>query len=249
MNDDYDPEKERLFQIQRDMQPRTDTTPHMENYRYVGGADLTDRDGLIVGCFVVIDCQDNFKVVYQKCTEMKVDFKYKAGLLCFREGPVVIALYREFCQKCPDIKLDVILCDGSGEWHMRGVGLSSYVGVELQVPAFGVFKKFLKIGPELDENNVLQEAHQKCKNIGDYIILEHEIKNGTKVRCAVMKTMDGPYFDPIYVTPGHLIDLQSSIEITKRLCRYREPEPLRLADRISRKYIDDKNNRFHYRPS
>ena len=198
-------EKQRLFQIQRDMQARIDNTPHIENYRYIGGADLTDRDGMIVGCFVVVDCQDNLKVVYKKCTEMKVDIKYQAGLLCFSEGPVVVELYGEFCQNCPDIKVDVILTDGSGEWHTRGLGLSSYVGVELQIPALCVFKHFLYIGSEHEKDAVIEEARQKCQNIGDYIVLEHVIRNGTKVRCAVMKTMNTPNFDPIYITPGNLI--------------------------------------------
>ena len=62
MTEDYDPEKERLFQIQRDIQSRIDNTPHIKNYRYIAGADLTERDGLFVGCFVVVDCQDNLKV-------------------------------------------------------------------------------------------------------------------------------------------------------------------------------------------
>ena len=71
----------------------------------------------------MVDCEDNLKVIYQKCTEMTVDVPYYSGLLGFREGPVVIALHNEFCEACPDIKLDVIITDGSGEWHPRGFGL------------------------------------------------------------------------------------------------------------------------------
>lgn len=246
--DFYEQEKERLFQLQREMQSKIDTTPKLTEYRYIGGADLTDRDGMIVGCFVVVDCANDLKVVYQKCTEMKVDIQYYAGLLCFREGPVVVSLYREFCQNRPDIKVDLILCDGSGEWHTRGFGLSSYVGVELQVPAAGVFKHFLYIGSDHNKDEVLEEAHKNCKNIGDYIVLNHTLKNGVNVRCAVMKTMKNYNFDPIYISPGHLIDFDSTVEIVKRLCRSREPEPLRLADRISRKYIENKTNKFHYAP-
>ena len=66
--DFYEQEKERLFQLQREMQSKIDTTPKLTEYRYIGGADLTDRDGMIVGCFVVVDCANDLKVVYQKCT-------------------------------------------------------------------------------------------------------------------------------------------------------------------------------------
>ena len=245
---DYNKEKERLFKIQRQMQSQINNTPELKQYRYVGGADLTDRDGMIVGCFVVVDCQDNLKVIYQKCTEMKVNVPYFAGLLCFREGPVVVSLYREFQQNCPDIKLDVIICDGSGEWHTRGLGLASYVGVELNIPTIGVFKHFLYIGSDHNKDDVLDEAHQSCKNIGDYIVMNHTLRNGVNVQCAVMKTMRKHYFDPIYISPGHLINFNSSIEIVKSLCHSREPEPVRLADRISRKYIQNKTNKFHYTP-
>ena len=179
---------------------------------------------------------------------MQVDMKYQAGLLCFREGPVVVNLYREFANKRPDIKLDLILTDGSGEWHPRGCGLSSFVGDELKMPVVGVFKNFLKIGSDYEGDEVVEDARLKCKNFGDYIVLDHVIKNGTHVRCAVMKTMNTRNFDPIYITPGNLCDFDSAIRIVKSLCKQREPEPLRLADRISRKYIDEKTNRFRYTP-
>ncbi|KAK8837199.1 hypothetical protein M9Y10_036625 [Tritrichomonas musculus] len=244
-----DKNKERLFRIQREMQRRIDNSHQLVNYHYAGGADLTDRDGMIVGCFVVIDCQYNFKIIYKKCTEMRVTVQYQAGLLCFREGPVVVALYNEFKEKCPNINLDLIICDGSGEWHPRGLGLASYVGVELQIPTIGVFKNFLYIGSQHNKEEIIEEAHQQCINNGDFIIMEHTIRNGCKVSCAVMKTEYGRYFNPIYISPGNLIDLNSSIEIVKRLCRFREPEPTRLADRISRRYIQNKTSKFYYRYS
>lgn len=232
---------EEFFRIQDQMQSRINNTPHIGKYRFVGGADLTDRDGMIVGCFVVVDCQENNKVIYQKCTEMKVDFKYQAGLLCFREGPVVISLYNEFCQNMPDIKLDVILCDGSGEWHYRGLGLASYVGVKLQIPTIGVFKNFLSIGPDFPRKSVIQKARENCRNIGEIIVLDHQIESGRIVRCGIMKTTNCNDFSPIYISPGNLIDFDSSIEIVRNLCKFREPEPLRLADRLSRQFIREKS--------
>lgn len=72
-----------------------------------------------------MDYKEKMKVIHSKCTEMKVDVPYVPGLLCFREGPVVTSLYIDFCQIQPEIKVDIILVDGSGEWHMRGFGLTS----------------------------------------------------------------------------------------------------------------------------
>jgi deoxyinosine 3'endonuclease (endonuclease V) len=54
-----------------------------------------------------------------------------------------------------------------------------------------------------------------------------------------MRTTDSVPFRPVFISPGHLIDFESSIRITRQLCVYREPEPLRLADRISRRFVQE----------
>ncbi|KAK8839232.1 hypothetical protein M9Y10_032161 [Tritrichomonas musculus] len=239
-----DPKAETLFKIQKEMQKKLSqiNAVDFEKVHYVGGADLTCKDDLFIGCFVVVDFKDEMKVIYSKCTEMRVDVPYVPGLLCFREGPVVTALYREFCLAHPEIKIDVILVDGSGEWHIRGFGLACYVGIELGIPTIGVFKQFLYVGSEHSRDSVHEEAQTKLQNIGDVLKLQHVIENGTEIHCGVLKTTDTKPFREIFVTPGHMIDIDTSIEIVKKTCIFREPEPLRLADRISRQYQSEKQN-------
>ncbi|VDP95024.1 unnamed protein product [Echinostoma caproni] len=50
--------------------------------------------------------------------------------------------------------------------------------------------------------------------------------------------------NPVYVSPGHLISLETACEIVLRMSKFRTPEPTRLADQISRKKIRqiDENN-------
>ena len=99
---------EKFFKIQCNMESKINNTPHIDKYRYIGGADLTDTIfdfffdfslsleificavslvfALILDfyfhlhyhqhyswCFVVVDCQDNLKVINQKCIEMITD--------------------------------------------------------------------------------------------------------------------------------------------------------------------------------
>ena len=50
--------------------------------------------------------------------------------------------------------------------------------------------------------------------------------------------------NPIFVSVGHRISLETSIQIVIKCCRYRVPEPTRQADVRSREYIrrDQKAN-------
>ena len=42
---------------------------------------------------------------------------------------------------------------------------------------------------------------------------------------------------PIFVSPGHLLSLESCWALTQMSCRYRVPEPIRFADRLAREKV------------
>lgn len=234
--------EEFLCAKQMEMRAQINRIPHVENVRYVGGADLTVEGDLMVGCFVVVDLTNDSKPIYEKCTELNVDVPYIPGLLCFREGPVVMALFQDFKANHPEIKLDILLVDGSGEWHPRGFGLACYVGHETGIPTIGVFKSFLNVGSEHKGKEVQNAAQTQCPNKGDVMLIQHNLEDGYHIECGVLRTTDSNPFKPIFVSPGHLIDTESSIRIVKGMCHYREPEPLRLADRVSRQYVREKHH-------
>jgi deoxyribonuclease V len=55
---------------------------------------------------------------------------------------------------------------------------------------------------------------------------------------AVLRTRNN--VRPIFVSPGHLVDIESSVEIVMScVSGFRAPEPLRTADRLSRKLKRD----------
>lgn len=49
---------------------------------------------------------------------------------------------------------------------------------------------------------------------------------------------------PVYVSVGHRIGLEDSVRIALGCCRYKNPEPLRLADLEGRAYIREKYGRM-----
>ena len=107
---------------------------------------------------------------------------------------------------------DVLLIDGHGILHPRKCGLASYVGLMIDKPTIGVAKNLL-CGSIL-ENNYIEF---------NKTILGYRLKNNRK---------------DIYISVGHKISLETSIDIVKKLTIKSEfvPEPLRIADIYSKKH-------------
>ena len=229
--------REWMEKTQNEMRKQLDISHNLTGIRYVAGADLTFDGDLYVGCLVVCDINDLSKPVYSKCTAVNVDIPYIPTFLCFREGPVVLQMLKEFQDSNTGINIDLIIVDGSGVWHPRAIGLGAYVGLKSGIPTCGVSKTYLYLGEGKRPKEIQAESQNRCPNKGDYWINEYTIDDGTKVQCAIMRTTDSHPFNPIYLSAGYYASLESIIPVIKSLCHYREPEPVRLADRISRRYV------------
>ena len=131
---------------------------------------------------------------------------YIPGLLAFREmavlGPLAV---RAGTLWSPD----VLVIDGHGISHPRGMGIASHVGVVTGFPSIGVAKKKLVGRVE-----------------GNYIVY-----NGERV-ARVVRTRGG---SRIFVSPGHMISLEDSASlIMKYMGSHKLPEPLHIADVITK---------------
>jgi deoxyribonuclease V len=144
-------------------------------------------------------------------SEAPQGFPYMAGLLAFREGPAILAAWERLKHK-PDL----LLIHGHGTAHPRRFGLASHIGLWLNLPTIGIAKTRLygfqaEVGPQ----------------VGDWSRLLDE-KESDHVIGAVLRTCENA--NPIYVSPGHLIDLEHSTEFVLACSRgCRMPEPLRAA--------------------
>ncbi len=147
--------------------------------------------------------------------EVPLLFPYIPGLLAFREGPAVVAAWEKL-QTQPDL----ILFDGQGIAHPRGMGIASQMGLWLERPTIGVAKSRLygrhaAPGPRRGDSTPLCDEHDPRRVIG-----------------ASLRTRPG--VQPIYVSPGHLIDLEHALAFTLACCTgYRLPEPIRQAHRAA----------------
>jgi deoxyribonuclease V len=137
------------------------------------------------------------------------EFPYIPGLLGFREVPALVHAYRHL-SICPDL----IMVDGHGVSHPRGLGVASHLGVLLDVPTIGVAKSIL-VGkaeaPLAEEAGSRVPLMWKGKEIG--MLLR------TKRRCS-----------PLIISAGHKVCLETACELVLHcLRRYRLPETTRQA--------------------
>lgn len=195
----------------------------------IGGVDVSNnlRDpASMVYASAVILKKDDLLIEEKAAVAQQQLFPYTTGFLSFREIPALVAALKEL-KKLPE----VILVDGHGISHPRGLGIASHLGVLLDIPTIGVAKSILVGHPA----GSLGEAK------GETIPLVWKGKEiaacvRTKARC-----------NPIIVSVGHRISLKSAIEIVLQCCsRYRLPEPTRqahLAANECRKYYAEAHSK------
>jgi deoxyribonuclease V len=136
------------------------------------------------------------------------NFPYIPGLLSFREIPPLLNAYRQLTQPP-----QVFVCDGQGLAHPRRFGLACHLGVSLRIPTVGCAKK--RLCGEHDALGVERGTATPLRCQGDKVGYVLRSRNRVK---------------PVYVSPGHLADVDSSLALVIRcLGRYRLPEPLRQA--------------------
>lgn len=142
----------------------------------------------------------------------RVCVPYIPGLLAFREMVVLApALLRILSTQ----NADLVVVDGHGIAHPRGLGIASHIGVTFQAPSIGVAKKKLFGREALVDNRkvVVNDAGEPIAVV---------IDSGRKSR--------------IYVSPGHRVSLWSAARLVKSMLKKgrRLPEPTRVADLITK---------------
>ena len=201
--------------LQREMAGRVLQQPlDISKNETVAGADIsfnkfshntfpeTIYAGIVVLKFPSLEIMEKSGVV------SRTKFPYIPGLLSFREIPALLEAWEKL-QNTPDI----LICDGQGMAHSRRFGVACHAGILMERPTIGCAKSVL-VG-KFEEPEIVRGSWQKMIHREETVGAALRTKN--KVA-------------PVYVSPGHLIDLPTSIEV--RLCcdsGYRIPEPTRQA--------------------
>ena len=178
--------------------------------RTVAGVDLSPPDkttGLVRGAVVVLSYPE-FEVLEVATAEDRPLFPYVPGLLSFRESPVLVQAL-ERLNTTPDL----LLVDGQGIAHPRRFGIACHLGLLAEIPTIGCAKSRL-IGT-YEEPGTERGSWTPLQNKGETI-------------GAVVRTRSG--VNPIYVSPGHRVDLETSVRWALACSpRFRVPIPTRQA--------------------
>lgn len=174
----------------------------------IAGGDCSyDRHSQSIGAAIVVQKIPEFEIVEISHIIRPVSIPYIPGFLNFREGPVFVQAFRLL-----KTKPDITLVDGNGIAHPRRMGLATYVGVILDICTVGCAKKpfFPYESPGTQRGKSSPFLNKEKKQVG-----------------ICLRTRSG--IKPIFVSPGHKIDIQASRHFVLLSSRFKIPEPLRLA--------------------
>lgn len=230
-------------QLQKELREQVKIVPLRESIersvnevRLVGGADVSmsmfAKDGF--AGFVTLSRNELTgafdKPVDHAVVKEKIKFPYIPGLLSFREIPMLLLAWKNL-----QARPEVIIVDGVGIAHPRRLGIATHLGLILGMPTIGCAKSLL--------TGTYVEPANEPGSIS-YIYEKFRSSDGAvpEIIGAALRTKKN--VKPVFISPGHLITLEESIELVKKcLLRHRVPETTRFAHNMVNKYrIEDEKN-------
>ncbi len=191
--------------------------PSLTKITHVAGCDVSYfSSGEACAGIVVLEIPSLKLVEYRfHCYSPKID--YIPTFLAFREVSGLVKAYQKLFNK-PDL----IVVDGNGILHPHKVGLASHLGVLLNKPTIGIAKRLL-LG-HFDEEILVRNRSAPV------------MYNNQELGTAIVTDLNSK---PIFISPGHLISIQTATSLILRYICQRLPEPIRLADKLTRDTVKD----------
>jgi len=206
---DWEMTPREAVELQKSLRERVRLQPLTKKIRTIAGADISfNKFEATVYAGIVVLKLPTLEVVEEVGVVSETKFPYVPGLLSFRESPSVLEAWAKL-----KTEPDAVMFDGQGIAHPRRVGIASHVGLLINRPTLGCAKSVL-----------VGKYEEPEKERGSWTEL---IDKGEIVGAAVRTKTN---VQPIYVSPGHLIDLEGAINLTLQSDGgYRQPEPTRRA--------------------
>lgn len=196
-------------ELQKQLRERVRLVPLTRPVASIAGADISfNKYSPTLYAGIVVLALPSLEVIEEVSVVSETRFPYVPGLLSFREAPAVLEAWAKL-----KTEPDAVMFDGQGIAHPRRIGIASHVGLLIARPTFGCAKSVLvgKYAEPPKERGRWTELTDKGERIG-----------------AALRTKTN--VQPIFVSPGHLIELDDAIQLTLACDGgYRQPEPTRRA--------------------
>src|SRR5262245_1836081 len=197
------------IEVQRRLRNLVRLRPLARPVNTIAGADISfNRFSETVYAGIVVLSLPDLRLIETAGVRRVANFPDIPGLLSFREAPSMLEAWEKL-----KTKPDVLMLDGQGIAHPRRCGIACHVGVLLDWPTVGCAKSILvgrygDLGLEAGSRSPLVDK-------GEQVGVARRTKNKVS---------------PVYVSPGHLLDIDSAVGLVLRSAtNCRLPEPTRQA--------------------
>ncbi len=206
-------DKEKVKEVQKRLARQIVLAPLAKDPEFVAGADAAFLETKVVGA-VCLYTYPALEPVEEAYSIKEITFPYIPGYLSFREGPAIIEAIGRL-RRTPDL----VIFDGQGIAHPRGLGVASFAGLALGIPTIGCAKS--KLVGTYTEPGARKGSRRPLKHGGRTI--GAVVRTKTKTRA-------------VFVSPGHMVDIETSVRIVLGcVTRYRLAEPVRCADILTKR--------------
>jgi len=183
----------------------------------IGGVDVAyEVSGKRACCVITVFSYPDMQLLSHSFFSGETGFPYIPGLFTFREGPLIEQAYKRL-ETLPEL----LIFDGQGICHPRGIGIATHMGIFLDIPSVGCAKS--RLFGLYNEPGLFR---------GD----RSPICSGNEIIGCVLRTRDS--IKPVFVSQGHRTSLETAVEICLACSgRYRIPEPVRMAHILAKRYL------------
>lgn len=206
---DWDLTPREAVELQQRLREEVRIAPLSHEIKTIAGADISfNKFEPTVYAGVVVLSYPEMEVIEEAGVISRTKFPYVPGLLSFRETPSVLEAWSRL-----KTEPDALMLDGQGLAHPRRVGIACHVGLLIERPTLGCAKSVLvgKYEEPSPERGEWSEMIHKGEVVGAALRTKRNVQT-------------------VFVSPGHLIDLEGAVELTLRSDGgYRQPEPTRRA--------------------
>lgn len=196
-------------ELQRKLREQVRIEPLTRDIQTVAGADISfNKYSTTLYAGIVVLRLPSLETLEEVGVESETQFPYVPGLLSFREMPPLLEAWAKL-----QTEPDAVMFDGQGLAHPRRIGIACHAGLFLERPTIGCAKSVLvgKYEEPPAERGAWTPMVDKGETVGAALRTKSKVS-------------------PVYISPGHGIDLAGAIDLALRCDGgYRVPEPTRRA--------------------